>query len=60
VLPGEGVTRPEQLTALLRAAGFDGYADIEIFSTPEGFWGLPVDEAARQAAAAARSLSTQS
>ena len=44
----------------LRAAGFDGYADIEIFSTPEGFWGLPVDEAARQAAAAARSLSTQS
>ena len=60
VLPGEGVTRPEELTALLRAAGFDGYLDIEIFSTPEGFWGLPVDEAARRAAAAARSLIAQS
>ena len=60
VLPGEGVTRPEELTALLRAAGFDGYLDIEIFSAPEGFWGLPVDEAARRAAAAARSLIAQS
>ncbi len=60
VLPGEGVTRPEQLTALLRAAGFDGYVDIEIFSTPEAFWGLPVGEAAARAAAAARSLMAQS
>jgi sugar phosphate isomerase/epimerase len=60
VLPGEGVTRPDALAALLRAAGFDGYVDIEIFSTPEDFWGLPVDEAARRAAAAARSLITQS
>ena len=34
VLPGEGVTHPERLVGLLRAAGFDGYLDIEIFSTP--------------------------
>ncbi|MDX6631859.1 MAG: hypothetical protein QOH00_4105 [Gaiellales bacterium] len=60
VLPGEGVTHPERIVALLRAAGFDGYADTEIFSTPEDFWGLPVGEAARRAAAAARSLITQS
>ena len=60
VLPGEGVTRPEQLTAMLRAAGFDGYIDIEIFSTPEAFWGLPVSDAATRAAAAARSLMAQS
>jgi sugar phosphate isomerase/epimerase len=60
VLPGEGVTHPEQLVGLLRAAGFDGYLDIEIFSTPEEFWGLPVAEAAKRAAAAARSLIAQS
>jgi sugar phosphate isomerase/epimerase len=60
VLPGEGVTHPERLVALLRAAGFDGYADIEIFSTPEAFWGLPVEEAAPRAAAAARLLIAQS
>ena len=60
VLPGEGVTHPERLVGLLRAAGFDGYLDIEIFSTPEEFWGLPVGEAAERAAAAARSLIAQS
>jgi sugar phosphate isomerase/epimerase len=60
VLPGEGATHPERLVALLRAAGFDGYLDTEIFSTPDAFWGLPVDEAARRAAAAARRLITQS
>jgi sugar phosphate isomerase/epimerase len=60
VLPGEGVTHPERLVGLLRAAGFDGYLDVEIFSTPEAFWGLPVEEAARRAAAAARSLIAQS
>ena len=43
--------------AAYRAAGFDG---IEIFSTPDAFWGLPVDEAARRAAAAARWLIAQS
>jgi sugar phosphate isomerase/epimerase len=60
VLPGEGITHPERLVGMLRAAGFDGYLDIEIFSTPEQFWGLPVGEAAQRAAAAARSLIAQS
>ncbi|HET6173220.1 MAG TPA: TIM barrel protein, partial [Gaiellales bacterium] len=60
VLPGEGVTHPERLVGLLRAAGFDGYLDVEIFSTPDAFWGLPVEEAAKRAAAAARSLIAQS
>jgi sugar phosphate isomerase/epimerase len=60
VLPGNGITHPERLVGLLRAAGFDGYVDIEIFSTPEHFWGLPVAEAAQRAAAAARSLVAQS
>jgi sugar phosphate isomerase/epimerase len=40
----------------LREAGWDGYVDVEIFSTPERFWGLPVDEAARLAFAAASRL----
>jgi sugar phosphate isomerase/epimerase len=60
VLPRQGVTHPELLVGLLRAAGFDGYLDIEIFSTPDGFWGLPADEAAGRAAAAAQSLIAQS
>ena len=60
VLPGEGVTHPERLVGLLRGAGFDGYLDIEIFSTPEEFWGLPVEEAAGRAAAASRCLIAQS
>ena len=37
-------------------AGWDGALDVEIFSTPELFWGLPVDEAARRAYAAAAAL----
>ena len=60
LLPGEGVTHPEELARLLRATGFDGYLDVEIFSTPDAFWGLPADEAARRAAAAARWLIAQS
>jgi hypothetical protein len=40
----------------LRACGWDGSLDVEIFSTPEGFWGLPVEEAARRAYAAAAAL----
>ena len=60
MLPGEGVSHPELLVGLLRGAGFDGYVDIEIFSTPEAFWGLPVEEAAARAAAAGRSLIAQS
>ncbi len=56
VLPGEGGTRSAEHVAALRAAGWDGYLDVEIFSTHDGFWGLPVDEAARRAYAAAARL----
>ncbi len=56
VLPGEGVSRTRELVAALVAAGWDGALDIEIFSTPELFWGLPVAEAARRAHAAAAAL----
>jgi sugar phosphate isomerase/epimerase len=52
VLPGEGVTHPERVLELVLQAGFDGFLDVEIFSTPEAFWSLPVDEAARRARAA--------
>jgi sugar phosphate isomerase/epimerase len=60
VLPGEGSTHPERFVQLVRRSGFDGYLDIEIFSTDDAFWGLPVSEAAARAAAAARSLIAQS
>jgi len=51
-LPGEAGTRSFDHIDALRRAGWDGYLDVEIFSTPEGFWGLPVDEAAGRAYAA--------
>jgi sugar phosphate isomerase/epimerase len=56
VLPGEG--RGEALTLLraLGAAGWDGTLDVEIFSTPDRFWALPVEEAARRAYAAVAAL----
>ena len=47
-LPGEGGLRSAEHIAALRRAGWDGYLDVEIFSTPDGFWALPVDEAARR------------
>ena len=56
VLPGEGSTPTREIVHALVAAGWDGFVDVEIFSTPARFWGLPVDEAARRAYAAARSL----
>lgn len=49
VLPGEGGSRSAEQVAALRAAGWDGYLDVEIFSTPERFWGLSPDDAARRA-----------
>jgi sugar phosphate isomerase/epimerase len=55
-LPGEGVGRTRELVQTLAAAGWDGWLDVEIFSTPDGFWALPPDEAARRAYAAARAL----
>jgi sugar phosphate isomerase/epimerase len=60
LLPGEGMTRPDRVLELVLATGFDGYVDIEIFSTPDAFWGLSPHEAARRAHGALRALlSTQ-
>ena len=56
LLPGDGGPRSAEQVRALREAGWDGFLDVEIFSTPEEFWGLPVDEAARRAYAAAREL----
>jgi sugar phosphate isomerase/epimerase len=56
VLPGEGGSRSAELVGALVAAGWDGFLDVEIFSTPDGFWALPADEAARRAHAAASLL----
>jgi sugar phosphate isomerase/epimerase len=59
-LPGDGNGRAAELVDALRAAGWDGTLDVEIFSTPESFWSLPVDEAARRAYAAAAELARRS
>jgi sugar phosphate isomerase/epimerase len=56
VLPGEGGMRSAEHVAALRGTGWDGYLDVEIFSTPHDFWALPVDEAARRAYVAAARL----
>jgi sugar phosphate isomerase/epimerase len=56
ILPGDGGTRSAEHVAALRAAGWDGYLDVEIFSTPDRFWSLPTGEAARLAYAAAARL----
>jgi hypothetical protein len=55
-LPGEAGARERELVAALRAGGWDGSLDVEIFSTPDGFWALPVEEAARRAHDAATAL----
>jgi sugar phosphate isomerase/epimerase len=55
-LPGEAGDRERELVAALRGAGWDGSLDVEIFSTPDGFWSLPADEAARRAYRAVRDL----
>ena len=56
VLPGEGVTPTAAAVRALAAGGWHGSLDVEIFSTPEHFWALPVEEAARRAHAAVRAL----
>lgn len=56
VLPGEGISQTRELVDALAAAGWDGALDVEIFSTPELFWGLPLEEAARRAHGAAAAL----
>ena len=52
VLPGDGMSRTKELVRALALAGWDGFLDVEIFSEPDRFWSLPVEEAARQAYAA--------
>jgi len=54
-LPARG-GRSAEIVAALRAAGYEGTLDVEIFSTPDAFWALPVDEAARRAHAAASAI----
>jgi sugar phosphate isomerase/epimerase len=54
-LPAPG-GRSAALVEALRAAGWEGTLDVEIFSTPDGFWALPPDEAARLAYAALTAL----
>ena len=56
VLPGEGDGSAGRVVLALRRAGWDGTLDVEIFSTPDAFWSLPVAEAARRAHAAAATL----
>jgi sugar phosphate isomerase/epimerase len=55
-LPGEAGVREQELVGALRSGGWDGSLDVEIFSTPDGFWSLPVEEAARRAHAAVTAL----
>jgi len=56
VLPGDGISQTRSLVDALAAAGWDGALDVEIFSTPELFWGLPLEVAVRRARAAASVL----
>jgi sugar phosphate isomerase/epimerase len=49
VLPGRGGRRSAEHVRALRDAGWDGYLDVEIFSTQDRFWGLAADDAARRA-----------
>jgi sugar phosphate isomerase/epimerase len=54
-LPGPD-GRSAEIVRVLRAAGWEGTLDVEIFSTPDGFWSVPPADAARRAHAAASSL----
>jgi sugar phosphate isomerase/epimerase len=55
-LPGRGRGRTRELVEALVLSGFAGSLDVEIFGDPGRFWGLPVDEAAREAYAAMSAL----
>jgi sugar phosphate isomerase/epimerase len=48
--------RSAELVSALRGAGWNGTLDVEIFSTPDGFWALPADEAARRAHSAVSAI----
>ena len=56
VLPGEGVSRTQELVVALERAGWQGFYDVEIFSTPDLLWGLSAGEAAGRCYTAMRSL----
>ena len=56
VLPGEGISHTKEIVEALALSGWDGYLDVEIFSEPDRFWGLPVAVAARRAHAAVSAL----
>lgn len=56
LLPTTGTGRTRDLVVALRSGSWDGFLDVEIFSTPDAFWALPPDEAARRAHAAAAAL----
>ena len=55
-LPGETAPRASLFLRALVDAGWDGFVDVEIFSTPSRFWGLDVEVAATRAYAAAAAL----
>jgi sugar phosphate isomerase/epimerase len=48
--------RSATIVETLRKAGWDGTLDVEIFSTPDDFWSLSADEAARAAHASVSRL----
>ena len=56
ILPGEGELQSAALATALLKAGWRGIIDVAIFSTPDRFWGLPVDEEAMCAHAADAAL----
>jgi sugar phosphate isomerase/epimerase len=56
VLPGDGGNRSAKLLRALAEAGWEGFLDVEILSTPERFWRLSVDEASERAYVAVSAL----
>jgi sugar phosphate isomerase/epimerase len=56
LLPGECGNRTIELVQALQGVGWNGTLDVEIFSTPDRYWALPVEEAARRAYAAATAM----
>jgi sugar phosphate isomerase/epimerase len=54
-LPGPS-GRSAEIVRAVRASGWEGTLDVEIFSTPDGFWALPPGDAAQRAFAAVTAL----
>ena len=48
--------RSAEIVRAIRGAGWEGTLDVEIFSTPDGFWALPPGDAAQRAFAAVTAL----